>query len=239
MPLPISGGRSAGDALERFKDRLLKEWQSAIPRGVADQPMGHEGGARALLNFAQSGQLGGGDGTGRVMAGPAGLSIQRYETDLQGGAPRLKEAWGLDVNPVASSASLRRGDISVGGTWDASNPSGFVRKGGLELRGGMGFAPGAEGPGAPFAGPAAQGYGPVRQSMPPQPGAWGFVQFEAGAKPKSMSEGAIERRSMMESDRALAPFGQPKEEAIPRTAREELEQQLNEYRGENPYWYRP
>jgi len=232
MPLPISGGRSAGDALMQLKDELLQNWDSAIPRDAIGQPMDHEGGVRALLDFAQGGGLGGEDETGSVSAGANGFTLRRAGQAKANAMGPPQDKWSLTVNPSARSAEFKRGDFAIGGKWSAMDPSVSIRKGGLRLMGGNGFAPGANGPGA-------AGYGPVLQTSSPERGLWGSIGFTSGRKASPDPEEVQQFRASQVVRGAVSPFEPVDRERVPMSARQELEEQLGDYRARNPYWYRP
>lgn len=203
-------GQKLGTALRRGLDEVNSALFSEGPGGQAWRD--HAGPAKALLNFAQSGGLAGGDATGSMSVGPSGINLNKRGAD---GRPE----WALSVSPAASSAGLRVGDdFSVGASWAKGNPSGFLSKGPVKVEGGYGRPPGFDGSATP--------------------GGWGQVSFSAGGSGPVDVESQVGGVAGA-VDQAVSPYVRQERLAEPVSARDEMERLLQERRSSDPYWYRP
>lgn len=217
MPLPVSGRRGAGEAFGLAAKELAGRWSEFAPKDAMGRSLSHGEEVEPVLRALSGGGMTGKDETGSIDVGPQGFTLD---------APK----WALTVNPGGSASyTSKSGNWSVGGQWGEA-PSGFLRMGGLTLEGGYGDAPGG-------AGPSGQGYGPSTASGMPRPGGWGKVSYSTGPKMPAMSSNGAAERAVTSALDGIAPAVVSRPGV--RTARDEFEDQMSQYRASNPLWYRP
>jgi len=215
--------------LERTKGAILDSWENAIPKDAMGQPLTHSGAPGELLNAFQSGSISNEDETGRVSVGPGGFTITN-DSALNPPEDQSK-VWSLEVNP--SGGALTKGDFAVGGTFSPSK-SGFISKGPFRLDAGYGVVDAYQPP-ADIQDPRLTQAQQFSKQGGPEP--WAKLGFEFGV-PKEMRMGPVNSpKSVL--DQAVSPFVKNDQVVPVKSAREEAEQFINDYRTQNPEAWRP
>lgn len=225
--------------LERTKNSLLSNWQEAIPKNFMGQPETHRGPAIPLLDMVTTGQLRKGDETGSVSVSPYGFQITNSpQPNFESGKPIVideSKIWSLDVGP--GRASYSKGDFGIGGTSFGSTKSGYIRKGPVRLEAGYGVV----NPYAPSSNVAPiESYTPKEPEFGPEE-KWVKLGVEFGT-PKEMRGMNVmpELQTKYAVEQAVQPFTAVNASPPPvKTAREEAEEFLKDYKDKNEDWWRP
>lgn len=217
-----------------------KEFLDRAKGDVWDKVLSH-GPAETLLNALTTGGVTAGDQTGQLSVGPGGFTITNMgkPDDSSGATPVApmdrSKLWSLNVNP--SGGSFSKGDFAAGGTF-GPNKSGFISKGPLRLDAGYGVV-NPYTPSENLQDPRLTAAQQFSKQGTPEP--WAKLGFEFGTPTKQRAAGvASDFQSKSALDEAVAPFVKQEQDAPLKSARDEAEQFINDYRSQNQdAWWRP